>query len=152
MASARCSVLLPVPLRNTDRHTRLSRNCSTIWSVLDGHAQILRILQWWDVGGAIDHQVAIIAHPGPEPRQGLGAGPSIFTPVRVNSLPWQGHLMMPKLLVPCGQAAQVGAHGAQRKEAFFRAHQVDCLNWRPSSQSLPRSFSGLPALTMAEGS
>src|ERR1035437_7997311 len=27
--------------------------------------------------------------------KGFGAGPSIFSPVRLNWLPWQGHLMMP---------------------------------------------------------
>src|SRR6266567_746061 len=27
---------------------------------------------------------------------GLGAGPSIFSPVRLNLLPWHGHAMMPR--------------------------------------------------------
>src|ERR1039458_723881 len=28
--------------------------------------------------------------------RGLGAGPSIFSPVRVNLLPWHGHAMIPR--------------------------------------------------------
>ncbi len=49
-----------------------------------------------DIGGAIDHQVAFVAYPGLEPGSGLGAGPSIFSPVRLKLLPWQGQAMMPR--------------------------------------------------------
>jgi hypothetical protein len=125
MASARCSVLEPVPLRKTDRHTRLPRTLSTTVLGVGGHAHILKILQRRNVGGAIDHQVAFIADPGLEPGQRLGRGAFNLLSGARELAAVAGAGDNAQVLVPCGQAAQVRAYRAERKVALIGAHQVD---------------------------
>src|SRR5271168_268192 len=84
-----------------------------------------QVLQGWDVGGAIDHELAIIIDPGLEPRQRLRrrafdllAGAFEFAAVtRAGD--------DAKIFVPGGETAEVGAYRVEREEAFLGANQVD---------------------------
>src|SRR5271165_3351747 len=61
-----------------------------------GHAQILKYCS-----GGMSVERSTIRSPSSLTQvlshgKGLGAGPSIFSPVRVNLLPWHGQAMMPR--------------------------------------------------------
>src|SRR5215471_21223719 len=83
MARARFSVLDPVPLRKTERHTRVCCNSSKYWSTVldepvfvmsevaisDPHEGIAR--QRGNVGRTIDEQISVIVYPDTFPRKRL---------------------------------------------------------------------------------
>src|ERR1035441_10914624 len=63
---------------------------------LRGHTHILRYCN-----GGMSVERSTIKSPSSLTQvlshgKGLGAGPSIFSPVRVNLLPWHGHAMIPR--------------------------------------------------------
>src|ERR1019366_4852124 len=63
---------------------------------LNGHAHILKYCS-----GGMSVERSTIRSPSSLTQvlsqgSGLGAGPSIFSPVRLNLLPWQGQAMMPR--------------------------------------------------------
>src|SRR5579863_9413715 len=77
MASARLSVLDPLPLRKIERHTRVPRNSSKYWSAvfamqiflcLDPHKRIPR--QRRNVGRAVHQQIAVVVDPDALPGHG----------------------------------------------------------------------------------
>ena len=103
MASARWSVLEPVPLRKTDRHTLLPRTLSIIWSVVHGHAHILR-----NCSGGMSVERSTIRSPSSLTQvlsqgSGLGAGPSIFSSGALEFTAVAGARDDAQVLVPCGQ-------------------------------------------------
>src|SRR5579864_7125740 len=97
IASARFSVLDPVPLRKIDRHTRLACNSSKCWSIVFAISYTLTNESRAKAGTSVDRSTnrspssltQILFHGN-----GFGAGPSIFVPFCWNLLPWQGQAIM----------------------------------------------------------
>ena len=92
---------------------------------LHGHAHILRYCSGGNVGGAIDHQVAVVADPGLEPWQRLGRGAFNLLAGALEFAAVAGAGDDAQVLVPRGQAAQVGAYRVEREVALIGANQVD---------------------------
>src|SRR4029077_5278901 len=115
MASARFSVLDPVPLRKIDRQTRVCCNSSKYWSTVfaisDPHEGIPR--QWRNVGGAIDQQIAVIVEPNALPWQRLGRRTFDLLSALLELAPVTGPRDDPQFLFPSRQASQMCADRAQ---------------------------------------
>src|ERR1700756_657844 len=127
MASARFSVLDPVPLRKIDRQTRVccnsSKYSSAVFAISDPHEGIPR--QWRNVGGAIDQQIAVIVEPNALPRQWLGCRTLDLFSALLELAAVAGARDDSQFLFPGGQASEVGAHRAQREIAFLGMDDVD---------------------------
>src|SRR5215469_12050230 len=127
MASARFSVLDPVPLRKIERQTRVccssSKYWSTVFAISDSHEGIPR--QRWHVGRAIDQQIAVVVDPDSLPRQRLGrrAFDLLATLLELAAMAGAGNHL--QFLLPCSQASEVRAHRAQREVAFLQMNDVN---------------------------
>src|SRR5215469_8818667 len=120
MASARFSVLDPLPLRKIDRQTRVCRSSSKYWSIVleetvfaisDPHEGIAR--QCGNVGGAIDEQIAVVVEPDSFPGKRLGRRSFDLFPARFELAAVAGTGNDAQLLLPRGEASQVRADRAQ---------------------------------------
>ena len=78
-----------------------------------------------DVGRAIDHEIAFVADPGFEPGQRFGSGALDFFSVAFEFAAVAGAGDDAEFLVPCGEAAEVGADGVEGEEALGCADEVD---------------------------
>src|SRR4249920_520566 len=114
MASARFSVLDPVPLRKIDRQTRVccssSKYWSTVFAISDPHEGIPR--QWRNVGGASDQQIAVIVKPYAFPRQRLGCWAFDLLPVLLELAAVARAGNDSQLRLPCRQTSQMRADRA----------------------------------------
>src|SRR5579864_3783923 len=121
MASARFSVLDPLPLRKIDRQTRVCCNSSKYWSTVfaisDPHEGIPR--QWRNVGGAIDQQIAVIVEPYAFPRQRPRRRTlDLFSALlELAAVARAGDDA--QFLLPCRQTSQMRADRADSKVAFL---------------------------------
>src|SRR5579864_2442938 len=112
MTSARFSVLDPGPLRKIERHKRVCCRSSKYWSTIFGisnpHEGIAR--QWWNVGRAIDQQIAVVIDPNALPRKRLGRRTFDLLSILIEFAAMAGARDDAKLLFPRRQTTQVGAN------------------------------------------
>src|SRR5215471_13878289 len=115
IASARFSVLDPVPLRKIDRQTRVPRRSSKYWSTVfamsDPHERIP--CQRRNISRAIDEQIAVIIQPDPLPGKRFGCRAFDLPAILFKLAPVTGTGNHVELRFPRRQAAEVRAHGAQ---------------------------------------
>src|ERR1019366_7775631 len=94
-----------------------------VLSKSDPHEGIPR--QRWHVGGAIDQKIAVVIEPDALPRKRLGRRPRNLLAVLVELAAMTGTRDQVQLRLPRGHAAQVRAHGAERKVALVRVDDVN---------------------------
>src|ERR1700674_3729552 len=124
MARARCRFMAPKPLRNTDRHTRVSRKlarCVSREFAMSGSHKLLLGERF----GTVYQQISFVADPRFEPNQGTGRGAFDLAAVAIKLAAVAGARDDSQLRFPGGQAAQVGAHRRHRVEALGAMHDLD---------------------------
>src|SRR5579871_91619 len=129
MASARFSVLDPVPLRKIERHTRVccksSKYWSTVFAISDPHKGIAR--QRRNISGAIDEEIAIIVDPHAFPGKWLRRGSFDLLSTLLELAAVAGAGDDAQLLLPRREASEVSADSAEREVAFLRVDDVDAV-------------------------
>src|SRR5512143_1016023 len=117
MASARCRLLDPVPLRKMERQTRVSRrfaSCSSREFAMSDPYEFLALQR----SRTVHQEVALVIARSLQPDQRARRWPRDFRPIPREFAAMARASNDAQLGIPCCQTAQVGADRGHRVDAF----------------------------------